>query len=168
MTQHGHMTEPTWTSWRESLGFLRGCTAVPAALANATTLVIARARWESHLVCRTSMHDLLFTRPGDEFPFEASVRVRVDGKTQVVELQVEGRRAQHRCTLDDIDEILGEALAALARPKRVCRACGEVVATPQFEVFERMHYVCFHLEFEHRGADRDETCSVPGCPVTPG
>ena len=31
-------------------------------------------------------------------------------------------------------------------------------------MFERMHYVCFHYEFEHRSADPDETCGFAGCP----
>lgn len=37
-----------------------------------------------------------------------------------------------------------------------------------YETFERMHYVCFHYEFEHgmtdADADPDEDCGVPGCP----
>ena len=38
------------------------------------------------------------------------------------------------------------------------------------EVFEGMHYVCFHYEFEHGPIDVDEECSAGGCPsaqVTP-
>jgi hypothetical protein len=31
--------------------------------------------------------------------------------------------------------------------------------------FERMHYLCFHLEFEHSDCEPDEGCDVPGCPV---
>ena len=33
-----------------------------------------------------------------------------------------------------------------------------------YEIFERMHYVCFHFEFEHTGFDPDEECDAPGCP----
>lgn len=35
-----------------------------------------------------------------------------------------------------------------------------------YDVFERMHYLCFHMEFEH-GDDRDPDvdCGIPGCPV---
>ena len=33
-----------------------------------------------------------------------------------------------------------------------------------FEIFERMHYVCFHYEFEHHGPDPDEECAAGGCP----
>jgi hypothetical protein len=31
-------------------------------------------------------------------------------------------------------------------------------------VFEQMHYVCFHYEFEHDPVDPDEECGVGGCP----
>jgi hypothetical protein len=31
----------------------------------------------------------------------------------------------------------------------------------QYETFEKMHWVCFHLEFEH-GDDPDERCNA-GC-----
>jgi hypothetical protein len=35
-----------------------------------------------------------------------------------------------------------------------------------YETFERMHYVCFHYEFEHdltsANTDPDEDCGVPG------
>lgn len=33
----------------------------------------------------------------------------------------------------------------------------------RYEVFERMHWLCFHLVFEHR-ADADEPCADPDCP----
>jgi hypothetical protein len=33
-----------------------------------------------------------------------------------------------------------------------------------FEIFKRMHYVCFHYEFEHDGFDPDEECDAGGCP----
>jgi hypothetical protein len=31
-------------------------------------------------------------------------------------------------------------------------------------VFEQMHYVCFHYEFEHGELDVDEECGAGGCP----
>lgn len=34
-----------------------------------------------------------------------------------------------------------------------------------FDVFEQMHYVCFHYEFEHRG-DPDVECAAGGCPAS--
>ncbi len=50
----------------------------------------------------------------------------------------------------------------------VCRLCGMrvVMNRERYEVFEGMHYVCFHLMFEHQG-DVDEVCDVPGCPIAP-
>ncbi|TDD58514.1 hypothetical protein E1263_19075 [Kribbella antibiotica] len=38
------------------------------------------------------------------------------------------------------------------------------VGSKHYEVFERMHYVCFHYEFEHGDADVDEECGAGGCP----
>jgi predicted kinase len=48
----------------------------------------------------------------------------------------------------------------------VCRRCDQPVRASRdhYEVFERMHYVCFHYEFEHDPADPDDNCGVPGCP----
>ncbi|WP_432885514.1 DUF7660 family protein [Kribbella sp. CA-245084] len=47
-----------------------------------------------------------------------------------------------------------------------CRRCQRPVkvSAAQFEVFERMHYVCFHYEFEHGEFDVDEECTAGGCP----
>jgi len=47
-----------------------------------------------------------------------------------------------------------------------CRLCGkDVVANAAwFDVFEQMHYTCFHYEFEHSG-DPDVECSAGGCPA---
>jgi hypothetical protein len=40
-----------------------------------------------------------------------------------------------------------------------------VVNRQWFEVFERMHWLCFHLEFEHGEHDPDEACTDPSCPM---
>jgi hypothetical protein len=48
---------------------------VPAALANGRLLASSAGRWDGQVVARTSMHDLLFTLPGEEYPFENQVRV---------------------------------------------------------------------------------------------
>jgi hypothetical protein len=37
----------------------------------------------------------------------------------------------------------------------------------QFDVFEQMHYVCFHYEFEHGEIDPDRECAAGGCPAAP-
>jgi hypothetical protein len=48
----------------------------------------------------------------------------------------------------------------------VCRRCQRPVgaSAAQYEVFEHMHYVCFHYEFEHDPFDPDEECNAGGCP----
>lgn len=47
----------------------------------------------------------------------------------------------------------------------LCVRCGRAVRVNRdsYEIFERMHYVCFHYEFEHSG-DPDEPCDAGGCP----
>lgn len=49
---------------------------------------------------------------------------------------------------------------------RLCRRCKREVVreADMFDVFEQMHYVCFHYEFEHDPADPDDGCSAGGCP----
>ena len=64
--------DPTWAS---SVNFLRSLTAVPAAQANARLAERAQAGWEGKVICRTSVHDLWLTLPGDDFPWTADVRV---------------------------------------------------------------------------------------------
>lgn len=46
-----------------------------------------------------------------------------------------------------------------------CVRCGAVVTVNRenYELFERMHWLCFHLEFEHT-ADVDAPCADPSCP----
>jgi hypothetical protein len=49
---------------------------------------------------------------------------------------------------------------------QTCTRCARPVrvSADQFEVFERMHYVCFHYEYEHDPFDPDEECNAGGCP----
>ena len=51
-------------------------------------------------------------------------------------------------------------------PPPLCRRCGRpvVLNATKYETFERMHYVCFHFEFEHDPVDVDEECGAGGCP----
>jgi hypothetical protein len=72
LSQAATVAEPTWP---ESVAFLASLDAVPAAQASARLLDQARPAWERRVVPRTSMHDLLFTRPGDQYPFPCFVRV---------------------------------------------------------------------------------------------
>jgi hypothetical protein len=53
----------------------------------------------------------------------------------------------------------------MSKPERVCVRCHEPVTRfyDDYETFERMHWLCFHLEFEHSG-DADTPCGDPSCP----
>lgn len=48
----------------------------------------------------------------------------------------------------------------------LCVRCGRPVtaSAESYEVFEKMHYVCFHYEFEHDDTDVDVECRAGGCP----
>jgi len=52
------------------------------------------------------------------------------------------------------------------KTNQICRSCGgEVSDTPDnFEMFEKMHWLCFHLAFEHQ-TDPDEPCESRLCPI---
>lgn len=47
----------------------------------------------------------------------------------------------------------------------ICKHCGQpvVVNASSYNVFEQMHWLCFHIVFEHN-ADPDVACQDPGCP----
>ena len=47
----------------------------------------------------------------------------------------------------------------------ICVRCRRpvIVNAQDYALFERMHWLCFHLEFEH-AADPDEPCQDPSCP----
>ena len=45
----------------------------------------------------------------------------------------------------------------------ICTRCSKPVHRPDADVFEGMHWLCFHLEFEHEG-DPDKICADPSCP----
>jgi hypothetical protein len=47
-----------------------------------------------------------------------------------------------------------------------CRFCGQPVKINEdyYDVFEGMHWLCFHLAFEHGNYDPDEPCDDPSCP----
>ena len=48
---------------------------------------------------------------------------------------------------------------------KLCKRCGTPVEVNagSYDVFEQMHWLCFHLEFEHDG-DPDQSCGDPSCP----
>jgi hypothetical protein len=49
--------------------------------------------------------------------------------------------------------------------QKLCQRCNEpvIVNADSYEVFEKMHWLCFHLEFEH-DTDPDQACGDPDCP----
>jgi hypothetical protein len=51
--------------------------------------------------------------------------------------------------------------------ERLCVRCGKPVVRNlgHYETFEKMHWVCFHYEFEHSSSDRDASCGDPQCPA---
>ena len=50
--------------------------------------------------------------------------------------------------------------------EKICARCGRpvVARVEHYETFQKMHWLCFHLEFEHQ-ADPDVACSDPSCPL---
>jgi len=113
------------------------------------------------------MHDLLFTRPGDDYPFGREVRVSWSDRTFTLWMRRDGTTGDKtEVSADEVDSALDDLLARLVDNDRVCRRCGREVSVSadQFEVFEKMHYVCFHYEFEHDPTDPDTECTAGGCP----
>lgn len=49
---------------------------------------------------------------------------------------------------------------------KICRRCNRPVTVnaDYYDIFEQMHWLCFHLEFEHGNHDQDEPCEDPSCP----
>lgn len=63
-------------------------------------------------------------------------------------------------------------ILSMAEEVRTCVRCGRPVVreSERFEVFEQMHWTCFHYEFEHQAAgsavdDPDIACKDPACPA---
>lgn len=48
----------------------------------------------------------------------------------------------------------------------ICVRCGKPVKKHRkdYETFEKMHWICFHLEYEHT-TDPDEACEDASCPL---
>ena len=59
----------------------------------------------------------------------------------------------------------GEEASVDREEAPTCRLCERPVTIHRddFEKFERMHWLCFHIVFEHEG-DADEPCRDPSCP----
>ena len=60
-----------------------------------------------------------------------------------------------------------------AEERPPCRRCGEqvVASGADYDLFEGMHWRCFHYAFEHWGLgetdDPDVPCDDPSCPARP-
>jgi hypothetical protein len=48
----------------------------------------------------------------------------------------------------------------------ICKRCNRPVIknSEHYDTYEHMHWICFHLEYEHGEYDPDEPCSDPSCP----
>ena len=69
--------------------------------------------------------------------------------------------------LFDIDLLLGGGGMAHTSESTSCRRCGRPIqgdSALHADIFEGMHRLCFHLEYEHPG-DPDLPCEDPGCPI---
>ncbi|MET8999582.1 hypothetical protein [Amycolatopsis sp. NPDC004169] len=57
--------------------------------------------------------------------------------------------------------------------QQLCRRCGLPVRMPRdnYDIFEQMHFVCFHYAFKHRFGvpdnDPDQDCGLLNCPSAP-
>lgn len=53
----------------------------------------------------------------------------------------------------------------MKKNEKICVKCNKPVEENKelYEVFQNMHWLCFHLEFEHEG-DPDRPCGDPDCP----
>jgi hypothetical protein len=69
------MSEDRTETWEALAARFEGYDHVPAAQANARLIRRAAPEWEGRALARGSMHDVLFTLPGDAYPFTATVRL---------------------------------------------------------------------------------------------
>jgi hypothetical protein len=76
--------------WNATASDFRERTQVPAAQANATLASTLAREWERRAVLKTSMHDLLFLRPGDE-PYSSPPMLRVSWSAEVFTFTLERR-----------------------------------------------------------------------------
>ena len=76
------LTRPTGQSgrvsvkaWGELATDFEVAPTTAAAIASARLLRRSAGRWESRVDARRSMHDIIFTPPGTDYPFRSQVRV---------------------------------------------------------------------------------------------
>jgi len=54
----------------------------------------------------------------------------------------------------------------MEKMEKICKRCNRPVSksSEYYDIYEQMHWICFHLEYEHGEYDPDEPCSDPSCP----
>jgi hypothetical protein len=109
ISDSGHIV-PKWRSAQESLA---GRAAVPAALANSRLLATMPEGWRDRVVARTSMHDLLFTRPDDRRPFSYTVRVSWADDVYTFTLTNEVGVGADKCRESNAPDVLAAFLCQL-------------------------------------------------------
>jgi hypothetical protein len=104
-------------SWDDLTRWLAGHTSVPTAQASARLLRQAKPSWFGRVVPHSRMHDLTFTRPGDEYPFDECLNVSWwDGVYTLVLMKSPGVViTADKCTEGNIDALLTALLSQLAR-----------------------------------------------------
>ncbi len=99
--------------WQDAAEFLAS-TEVPAATANRDLLLTLRPRWQKSVEAKTSMHDLLFIRPGDGYPWQDYVEVEhLDSVFEVRVFCETMLIAGDRCTAANAPAVVEAALMQL-------------------------------------------------------
>lgn len=84
MTERNPNSEPTW---KETAELLRSHPS-PEAIRLAAMLSEAESEWGTRVVARQSHNNLLFTLPGDPYPFKATSEVWYEAGTFTFNLRV--------------------------------------------------------------------------------
>lgn len=103
------------SEWDEQVTSLVRLSTVPAARALGALLADAGERWEGRVVPLTSMHDLVFTVPGQSYPFEALVNVSWKDDVFTIRLEERGGlvRAADHCREANAPAVLDAFLVQL-------------------------------------------------------
>lgn len=127
---------------------------------------LRNARWRTWLRVRTP--DVLYYRLGLVVP-----KAR-DCRHHEWHHSANGVDACYHCEVTRSTPAAMENDPLTAAEQRICIRCHVAVVAnwDHYETFERMHWSCFHYEFEHpsssddpRANDPDVACGDPGCPA---
>jgi len=139
---------------------------IPDAVKSLAALRAVARRWSQAVEVRASMHELVFVLPAATHPLERAVELRW-GSPAMVHLMRRGfAQDSVEVSLESVDTVLDRALTWLCDGTIWCARCGgQVVASAdRYAVYEHMHWVCFHYEFEHGSTDVDQGCADARCP----